>query len=292
MEKGFTIMIQNSAYLNFITSAGVVIISFGALVGKINFLQITIFAIFETFFFSLNLYIWLFEIVENYDAYNSDPGYGITVHLFGAYFGVSASYIYSLHSFKENCNNFENSFNAYSFVGTLVIWVCFPLFNGLSEFNSRLVTFLSLLGSTFATILVSGVFYKGKINFDYVFRASLAGGVGIASNAINVKNPFEAVLIGIVSGFISIVGYEKRSKTLETRIYLNDSAGIHYLHGLPALFGAFVSIFINGVRLNSLYSILCTLFIAGLSGCICGNVLKQFKVKDDEKTILDIKNPD
>ena len=284
MEKGFTIMIQNSAYLNFITSAGVVIISFGALVGKINFLQITIFAIFETFFFSLNLYIWLFEIVENYDAYNSDPGYGITVHLFGAYFGVSASYIYSLHSFKENCNNFENSFNAYSFVGTLVIWVCFPLFNGLSEFNSRLVTFLSLL--------VSGVFYKGKINFDYVFRASLAGGVGIASNAFNVKNPFEAVLIGIVSGFISIVGYEKRSKTLETRIYLNDSAGIHYLHGLPALFGAFVSIFINGVRLNSLYSILCTLFIAGLSGCICGNVLKQFKVKDDEKTILDIKNPD
>lgn len=64
--------------------AASVLITFGALLGKVSFSQMAVVAILETVFFSINEEIsFRLEI--------SDIGGSMVIHTFGAYFGLTAS---------------------------------------------------------------------------------------------------------------------------------------------------------------------------------------------------------
>ena len=63
----------------------VVLITIGALIGKVNPLQMLIIAIIETVFFAIN------EKVCNHFLQSTDFGRSVAVHLFGALYGVAIS---------------------------------------------------------------------------------------------------------------------------------------------------------------------------------------------------------
>ena len=75
----------------------------------------------------------------------------------------------------------------------------------------------------------------------HVQNATLAGGVAVGAAADLYIHPSGAMLVGIIAAFISVSGYCKISDSLENCIGLWDTCGVHNLHGMPGVLGAFVS---------------------------------------------------
>ena len=93
----------------------VTLISFGALVGKANSLQLLVVAIVETIFFSINEAI-CFQLLQI-----TDHGRAIVVHLFGAVFGLAVSrMIYSSKICTSQALSTSNKSEMYSMLGELL----------------------------------------------------------------------------------------------------------------------------------------------------------------------------
>ena len=69
-------------------AAGAVLISFGAILGKVSLFQLWVMATFEVFFYCINEAI-VIEIFKIYDI-----GGSIVIHTFGAFFGLSVALFY------------------------------------------------------------------------------------------------------------------------------------------------------------------------------------------------------
>lgn len=65
---------------------GAVLITFGALLGKVNLDQLMVIALIESFFWCLN------EGITVVVLGTADVGGTMVIHMFGAFFGVAASY--------------------------------------------------------------------------------------------------------------------------------------------------------------------------------------------------------
>ena len=77
-------------------AAGAVLISFGAVLGKVNMLQLFVMAIFECFFYGLNAAMGQFQF------YAVDMGGSMYVHTFGAYFGIGVAWMLGPKKAGEN----------------------------------------------------------------------------------------------------------------------------------------------------------------------------------------------
>lgn len=66
-------------------TAATILISFGAVIGRLSALQLVFMAFVETFFYSLNLFI------GNMVLGAVDAGGSMFIHIFGAYFGLACS---------------------------------------------------------------------------------------------------------------------------------------------------------------------------------------------------------
>ena len=281
--------------------------SYGALIGNVDTTQMILMAAYEAIFYALNEYIVLKQIK------GLDTGGGIVLHIFGAYFGLAATYFYAAPvSKKDKANNSTNySSNVYALIGTTSLWVCWPAFNSIvldepSFKNNAIVnTMLSLFGSTVGVYIATSVINRNKFNMVSIVNATLAGGVVIGTCCAVLKYPGVALLFGLISGVVSCLGFEYLSNFLETRIKLRDNAGIHNLHGMPGLLSGIFSIFViafenqKDVTVNDyfttnefnaagqVYSILCTLAIAIVSGAVFGIFLKYWKWISIEKFYVD-----
>ena len=105
--------------------AGAVMITFGAVLGKINLSQMWLLATLEIIFYALNETICVLEFKA------VDMGGSMYVHTFGAYFGLAASYFFKRKEAKdhEKCEG-DYSSQLLAMVGTLFLWMFWPSFNG------------------------------------------------------------------------------------------------------------------------------------------------------------------
>lgn len=69
-------------------------------------------------------------------------------------------------------------------------------------------------------------------------NATLAGGVAVGSSSDLVVGPWASLLIGMVAGLVSTVGFARLKGYLWNKIGLHDSCGVLNLHGLPGIIGA------------------------------------------------------
>ena len=89
-----------------------ILISFGAVMGKCNSLQLLIVGLFETFFFAVNS-----ALCQNY-LFMSDHGRSIVVHVFGAFYGIALSkMIFSRKVCMSQALSMSNKTEMYSFIG-------------------------------------------------------------------------------------------------------------------------------------------------------------------------------
>lgn len=113
-------------------------------------------------------------------------GGSITVHAFGAYFGLAVSFI--LRPSKENAKTGELEGASYTsdifaMVGSVFLWIFWPSFNsalvdGPEQERAILHTYLSLAACTVTAFIVSALVSKdNKLDMVHVQNSTLAGGV-------------------------------------------------------------------------------------------------------------------
>lgn len=128
-------------------------------------------------------------------------------------------------------------------VGSIFLWMFWPSFNGaLAEGTTQhrifVNTTLGIVGSVLSAACTSRILF-GKLDMEIVLNATLAGGVAIGSSCDLIVEPWLAILLGMLGGILSSVGFAKIGPWLsESKIALQDTCGVHSLHGMPGVFAA------------------------------------------------------
>ena len=218
-------------------AAGAFLISLGALLGKVSLEQLLLMLPLELIFYAVNESIGVIK----YEAI--DMGGSMFVHSFGAFFGLGVSYMITNHeklnTTKENFLSTRNT-DLFAMIGTIFLWMFWPSFNGaLATGNSQhrvvLNTVLSLINSCVGAFVFSKML---RLKFDMVDiqNASLAGGVAVGSSADLVIGPHSSLIIGLIAGIVSVLGYKYISPFLES-CKIHDTCGVNNLHGIPGIIG-------------------------------------------------------
>ncbi|KAM6915541.1 ammonium transporter Rh type A [Xenentodon cancila] len=226
-------------------STATVLISFGAVLGKTSPLQLLIMTILEITIFGINEHLVANVLEAN------DVGASMIIHAYGAYFGLAVArvlYRPSLRNGHENDGSVYHS-DLFAMIGTVFLWMFWPSFNsaiadeGQSQLNAVVNTYLSLAACVLSAYAISSlVEHKGKLDMVHIQNATLAGGVAVGTCADMSIEPFGAMVIGLIAGIISTLGFKFLSPILASNLGIQDTCGVHNLHGMPGILGGLAGI--------------------------------------------------
>ncbi|KAK5923880.1 hypothetical protein CgunFtcFv8_000808 [Champsocephalus gunnari] len=167
----------NLIYAEF--ACAVVLISFGAVLGKTSPLQLLVMALLEVPVFAVTEWAVLKYLKIN------DSGGSILIHLFACYFGLGVTFVLYRPHLNEGHAKANTSYQSdiLSLIGTLFLWVFWPSFNssltlkGDDQHRAILHTFIGLSASTLTAFALSAMLNKnGKITISDIQNVTLAGG--------------------------------------------------------------------------------------------------------------------
>ncbi|NXP24823.1 RHAG protein, partial [Scytalopus superciliaris] len=225
-------------------AAVTVLISVGAVLGRISPCQLLIMAICE-----IPVYLASEWVIINTLGV-LDVGGTITIHVFACYFGLGVSKALfragqqPLHP-KETPTPRSD---VMSLVGMLILWVFWPSFvavlcqPGDAQHRAILNTLLAMSASAITTMVASSLLDRdGKLSPGHLQNGSLAGGVVIGAVADMAMPPVAALTLGSLSALACVLGFRFLTPLLGRKLSLLDQCGIHNLHGLPGILGAAAS---------------------------------------------------
>ncbi len=260
-------------------AAASLLITAGAVLGRLKMYQYLILGILFIPVYMLNEQIMLnngFGLIQQGSFI--DVGGSIVIHMFGAIFGLGVAM--SMTSKTEFKSDIETDFTSdrFSLLGSMILWIFWPSFCSALVLPEEVVitainVILALSGATIITYIFT-TWLRGKIDAADIANASLAGGVAIGS-VCNTASPTESIIIGLVAGAISTIGFAVIQKHLQKGLKLIDTCGVSNLHGIPGLFGGLVAlIIIPNINITAqLEGIGLTIMIAILGGLITGKLI-------------------
>ncbi|KAM9317136.1 ammonium transporter Rh type A [Gastrophryne carolinensis] len=277
------IVVGITSMINADFSTATVLISFGALLGKTSPVQMLIMAVLEIFVFACN------EHLANY-LQASDVGASMIIHTFGAYFGLATSAVLYRSGLKKGHDNEGSVYHSdlFAMIGTLFLWMFWPSFNSAiaTEGEQQQMAIINTYFSLAACVLTAYAFsslveHKGKFDMVHIQNATLAGGVAVGTCADMNIGPFGAMIIGFIAGIISTLGFKYLTPIVATKLRIQDTCGVHNLHGLPGILGGIAGIVATAMGAKSGYTPLmqgaalaATFGISVVGGVITGFILK------------------
>ncbi|XP_050786485.1 ammonium transporter Rh type B [Gopherus flavomarginatus] len=236
--------------------SGAVLISFGAVLGKTSPIQLLLMALFEVTLFGINEYILLSVIGAK------DAGGSMTIHTFGAYFGLMVSrvlYRPQLDKSRQREGSVYHS-DLFAMIGTIYLWLFWPSFNsaitahGDDQQRTVMNTYFSLAASTLATFAMSALINgEGKLDMVHIQNAALAGGVMVGTSGEMMLTPFGAMIAGFLAGLVSTLGFKFLTPILDSRLKIQDTCGVHNLHGIPGVLGALLGALVAALATQDVY---------------------------------------
>ncbi|XP_055995118.1 ammonium transporter Rh type B [Sorex fumeus] len=236
--------------------AGAVLISFGAVLGKTGPAQLLLMTLLEVVLFGVNEFVLLSLLGVR------DAGGSMTIHTFGAYFGLVLSrvlYRPQLEKSKHRQGSVYHS-DLFAMIGTIFLWIFWPSFNsaptalGDGQHRTALNTYYSLTASTLSTFALSAlVGADGRLDMVHVQNAALAGGVVVGTSSEMMLTPFGALAAGFLAGAVSTLGYKFFTPILESKFKVQDTCGVHNLHGMPGVLGALLGVLVTWLATHETY---------------------------------------
>jgi len=274
-------------------AAASLLIAVGGPLGRIKTSQYLLIGLLFTPLYALNEWLIFGGIIIPAGAFLDTAG-SITIHAFGAYFALGLTMMLTAKKEQEILVETSKSSNQFALLGSAALWVFWPSFcAALAPIDKislvAINTIMALCGATLMTYVAS-VLIRGKIEVSDVANASLAGGVAIGATVVNVT-PGWSMMIGLVAGGISVVGYTIIQPRIQKLTGGVDTCGVHNLHGMPGVFGGLVAMGLVAFPLWQLAGITLTVILAVTTGVVVGFVVSKLgknesPYEDKEEFIL------
>ncbi|XP_066503302.1 ammonium transporter Rh type C 2-like isoform X4 [Hoplias malabaricus] len=208
VDRTIRIGIENLINADFCVAGS--LIAYGACLGKVSPVQLMVMTLFGVTLFAVDEYIILNVI------HAKDAGGSMTIHMFGAYYGLVISWILyrpNLHQSKRLQGSHYHS-DVFAMIGTLFLWLFWPSFNsatanhGDGQHRAAINTYLSLAASVLTAFAISSLSAKkGKLDMVHIQNATLAGGVAMGTAGEFMITPYGSLIVGFCSGILSTFGY-------------------------------------------------------------------------------------
>eukprot|EP01043_Picozoa_sp_COSAG02_P028257 COSAG02_NODE_1705_length_11236_cov_6.168178_6_plen_224_part_00 len=99
-------------------AAATVLISFGALIGKVGPTQVMALAMFEVVAYAANKRFLMIELIGI-----ADIGGTVVIHCFGAYFGLAAAWVLGVPKDDDGNSDSSSISDIFSLIGTVFLWL-------------------------------------------------------------------------------------------------------------------------------------------------------------------------
>ncbi|XP_066060453.1 RH-like protein isoform X1 [Chamaea fasciata] len=229
-----------------VVSMTAVVISSGAVLGKASPVQLIVMTLVELIIFYVSRCInrTFLQVPEHLTL--------LHVHLFGAYFGLAVT-----SRFPEPPPGLDKGRSTprselFSMLGTVFVWVFWPSFNSIladSKMEAVLNTYLALAVSAVCAFMLSALTSKdGKFRMTHIHSAVLAGGVTVSYTAHSIQHPWIAMILGLLGSVITVLGSHCLQRCFNPALKLQDTSGVHFTFGLPAVLGAVASVVLCVVK--------------------------------------------
>jgi ammonium transporter Rh len=285
----------------FCAAAGM--ITFGAVIGFATPTQLVWLLAAEVPIYAANFYL----VTHSIGTF--DVGGSITIHVFGAFYGLGASYFLSRSSRSLGADHPKAGSNyvsdVTSMIGTIFLWVYWPSFNAALASSTGdgpqhqiyvvTNTLISLLGACLATFIVSAAL-NDSLDAVHVQNATLAGGVAIGTSAALRIAPAAAFGVGLLAGILSTLGFSFATSAVQRTLGICDTCGVQNLHGMPGILGGIVSAILisiyytpenaaivskstaSGQAATQIAGLAATLGVAIVSGLVVGYICSKVRV--------------
>ncbi|CAF1348742.1 unnamed protein product [Rotaria sp. Silwood1] len=249
-DQKFIVDIQSLATADFVSAS--ILISMGAVLGKVNAVQLILMAAIEVPIQVVNEWIGLHLFCA------IDPGESMYVHVFGAYFGLAVSFVLFRSNILDNpLEKSRYTSDIFSMIGTIFLFCFWPSFNaGVTSGSDRLHavtnTYVSICASVIGAFLMSSLLKKNKLDMVHVQNSTLAGGVAVGTVSGSDIGLHGAMVIGTLAGMISVLGFHFLLPRLQ-RIRFHDTCGVNNLHGMPGIMAGIAGIIVASIGTRSGY---------------------------------------
>ncbi|NWV79282.1 RHL protein, partial [Dasyornis broadbenti] len=229
-----------------VMSTTAVAISTGAVLGKANPLQLIVMTLVELIVFHVSRCInrTFLKVPDSLSLMH--------VHLFGAYFGLAVASRFPGAPPGLDKNRSTPQSELFSVLGSVFVWVFWPSFNSIlaeSKKEAVLNTFFALAVSAVTAFMLSALTSRdGKFRMPHIRSAVLAGGVTISYTAHSIQQPWIAMILGLLGSAITTLGSHCLQRCFNPALKLQDTSGVHFTFGLPAVLGAVAAVVLSVVR--------------------------------------------
>lgn len=263
-------------------AAASLLIAIGGPLGRINTSQYLLIGLLFTPLYAINEWFLFSGAVIPVGAFLDTAG-SVMIHAFGAYFALGMTVMLTTKKESEMSVETSKTSNEFALLGSAALWIFWPSFCSALVAIDRIPlvainTVLALCGATLGTYVFT-ILLRGKIEVGDIANASLAGGVAIGATVANVT-PGWSMLIGLIAGTISVVGYVIIQPRLQRVTGGVDTCGVHNLHGMPGVFGGIVALVLVASPLWQLTGIVMSVIFAITMGIVVGFIASRLGRKD------------
>jgi len=186
-----------------------------------------------------------------------DYGGSIFIWTYGAIFGLTMAWSFLFGTEEERKKDSEDNSSSYTsntfgLFGTVFLFVLWPGFNaalapGQTQYRVIINTILSLVVSTTVGFITSRALRGGKFNVMDIQRATLSGGIALASVSSILLRPGEAMAVGGAAGFACTCSFIYVGPWLNRSVKLVDTVGVNSIYLIPGLIGAITGIITSAI---------------------------------------------
>jgi len=275
-------------------AAASLLIAIGGPLGRIDTSQYLLIGALFTPLYAINEWVLFSGNVIPSGTFLDTAG-SVMIHAFGAYFSFGMIPMLTLKRERPIVVGTSETSNKFAMLGSAALWIFWPSFcSAMVAINKvpivAINTVLALCGATLSTYVFS-IFIRGRIEIGDIANASLSGGVAIGATVANVT-PGWAILIGLIAGAITVIGYTIIQPRLQKATGGIDTCGVHNLHGMPGVFGGLVALGLVASPWWQLTGTILSVIFATIMGIVVGFIVSLLGIKetpyDDKEEFGDI----